>query len=382
MEDTAGQPAIEDAPEAKKPAAKSQKNKAAKPNKKSTSSAKAKKAPAKAKKSTVKAKKPSAKSSSKRSGCVKGATKKPATRGSAKDSAKGASKKGKVGKGKNKEKAKAVKTEKKGLSAKGFTKDNIPTSSPEQTKKRGNFCNMTQFLCGLLAFDFKKCSNPQQAAYMRSFFDAVENNPAVQAELKSMGLFNIRLNEESHETRTFLVGKKEIHELQLICIVGTDASTTAIHNLWKKVVSMANRYTNTVSDNNKYATQTHMGEHWTLRTGPSALEVRFPDENIIPIICAAYGEESLEEVATVPNIISQFFADHNRGHRFISTQVTGSPSTYDDATSEEEAESDDDMESESESEEEEEHEEEEWDQENENEEEDDQEEQESDSDND
>jgi len=60
----------------------------------------------------------------------------------------------------------------------------------------------------------------------------------------------------------------------------------------------------------------YMGDNLTLHTGPIPLDARLPDEDIIPIIWAAYGQDTLEEVATQPAVLS-------RGqHNFSSAQAT------------------------------------------------------------
>jgi len=165
-------------------------------------------------------------------------------------------------------------------------------------------------------------------AYMAPFFKAIQNNTALQAELKTLGLFQIHVNSTSNDTETFLVGDKDIHKLQLVCILGTDATRKSIENHWKKVVATVHRYTNAVGPDNKYATATHMGEDKTPASGPVALDVKLIDEDTINVIPAAFPDNTLDEVAEDDYTFGQFFTSLEHGRRVVTCHMAGIPFIY------------------------------------------------------
>ena len=60
-----------------------------------------------------------------------------------------------------------------------------------------------------------------------------------------------------------------------------------------------------------------MGENKTLHSGPVALDVRVMDEAIKPIITTAYPHNTLEEIASDVDVVSQYFADPERGQAVL-----------------------------------------------------------------
>jgi hypothetical protein len=126
-------------------------------------------------------------------------------------------------------KAKPTKKAAKSLKARGFSKKTF-LMKPVQVKKQGNLVKMTRTIRGVVFFTFVKSLNKLVMAYMAACFDAIQNNTALQAELKSMGLFKIRVDSISNDTKKFTVGNNEIAELQLGCIVGRDATPKALES--------------------------------------------------------------------------------------------------------------------------------------------------------
>jgi len=236
---------------------------------------------------------------------------------------------------------KSAKKAAKSLKAGGFSKKTIPMK-PVQVKKQGNLVNMTVAACGVAFFTFVKSSNKLMMAYMAAFFDAIQNNTALQAELKSMGLFEIRVDSTSNDTKKFTVGNNEIPELQLGCIVGRDATPKALQSQWNKVVAIADKHTSTVGTKNKYATRTHLGENLTPRSGPVPLDVLFPDEDTVNVMQVAYPDNDLEDIAGDPEILSQYYTNPKHGRNVVKSHIAGIPLVYHDEEEEDSEEEDSD----------------------------------------
>jgi len=139
------------------------------------------------------------------------------------------------------------------------------TAVMPQLNPKGNLVHKYDTLCGVQAYQFVKSSKPEPA-YMAAFFQAVDNNPTVQARLGSIGTFDVKTAPTINEPKTFLTINKitkeerEYNECQLLTVTGTNASKEDIAANWKAVTVEANRHTSTISGDNKYSTATHQGE--------------------------------------------------------------------------------------------------------------------------
>jgi len=141
--------------------------------------------------------------------------------------------------------------------------------------------------------------------------------------LGSIGTFDVKTAPTINEPKTFPTVNKitkeerEYNEHQLLTVTGTNASKEDIAANWKAVTFEANRHTSTISGDNKYSTATHQGEDKTLYSGPVALDAIVLDEDIKPIITTAYPHNTLEEIASDPDVVGQYFADPKRGQALL-----------------------------------------------------------------
>ena len=207
----------------------------------------------------------------------------------------------------------------------GFKVAAMPTNIP-QLKKKGNVVHWIRTLPGVLAMSFKKSTTGEQA-YMASFHDLIQNNTMVQSSLKSVGLFPIRSGPDSNETKKFVARENEYEEQQLACIVDSDAPVKTITKHVEKVVAAADKCTNTVSEKNKYAARTHMGEDKTPKEGPVALDQVMVDDDVLILLQNAYSNHTLEEIAKYPTILSQFFTSVDHAREVINNHLT-TPISY------------------------------------------------------
>jgi len=80
---------------------------------------------------------------------------------------------------------------------------------------------------------------------------------------------------------------------------------------------------------NAYSTKTHQGEDKTEYSGAVALDQLVLDEDIKPIITAAFPFNTMEEIADDPDIVSQYFTDVARGKSLLMSWATGVPTLSD-----------------------------------------------------
>jgi len=257
---------------------------------------------------------------------------------------------------------KTHKTAKTALKSGGFKMATGKTKALPQLTKKGNMVHLYFAKCGIAGFRYQK-SGKDVPAYMPNFFDAVQTKPEIQNQLSSIGVFKIRAHHDSNVARTFTYTdsktneEKTINEMQVLAVIGEDATDAAIKNNWKTNVTVANRYTTTIAPKNTYATATHQGEDKTEYSGAVPLDHLVLDEDIKPIITTAFPYNTFDEIANDPEIVSQYFTDVARGQSLLLSWASGVPALLhhgeENDSSEDEEEDEEEIESEDKEEEEE-----------------------------
>ena len=230
-------------------------------------------------------------------------------------------------KAKIKEEKKSTSSTKKGkmgIPSGGFKSGAVATI-PFQMKKTGNQVNFIFTKADIVLLQAVKSSNPEKAAYMHSFYLALDNSSIMQRELNTLGVYPIRAGPIQNTTRSFTVADRDVPEQQLAVITGKGATKGAAQKMLKMVVSQMNKHTNTASAKQKHPTPTHLGDDLTPRSGPVALDALMTDSDVLNIIQLAYAGSTLSEIAKHKKIMGKFFTDVEHGKRVIESFLTGEP---------------------------------------------------------